>query len=68
VKNILTLKEVSERLKCSESMVRKQCALGRIPHSRIGSLWRFDADDIDRWIEEGIRGKGKPLAAVHGRN
>ena len=65
MKNILTLSEAAKRLKCSDSMLRKEATLGRIPAFRIGKLWRFDADELDRWIEEGIRGKP---ALVHGRN
>lgn len=65
MKNILTLSEAAKRLKCSDSMLRKEATLGRIPAFRIGKLWRFDAEELDRWIEEGIHGK----APVHaGRN
>jgi len=47
---ILTTKEVAEYLKLHEITVCKYAAEGKIPAIRIGRVWRFDKDAIDRWI------------------
>ena len=47
---IMTTKEVSEYLKLHEITICKYAAKGKIPAFRIGKVWRFDKDVIDRWI------------------
>jgi excisionase family DNA binding protein len=47
---IMTTKEVSEYLKLHEITICKYAAQGKIPAIRIGWVWRFDKDVIDRWI------------------
>ena len=56
-KTILSLEQVAKRLRCSPSMIRKEAQLGLIPFFRIGKLYRFDAEDLDRWIEAATTGK-----------
>jgi excisionase family DNA binding protein len=46
----MTTKEVSEYLKLHEINIYKYAAQGKIPAPRIGKIWRFDKDIIDRWI------------------
>jgi excisionase family DNA binding protein len=41
---------VSEYLKLHEITICKYAARGKIPAIRIGKVWRFDKDVIDRWI------------------
>ncbi len=48
---IMTTKEVSEYLKLHEITICKYAAQGKIPAIRIGGVWRFDKDIIDRWIK-----------------
>ena len=48
---ILTTKEISKYLKLHELTIRKYAAQGEIPAVRIGGVWRFDKDAIDRWIK-----------------
>ena len=50
---IMTTKELAKYLKLHEITVCKYAAVGKIPAIRIGRVWRFDKDAIDRWIAEG---------------
>ena len=50
---IMTTKELAKYLKFHEITVCKYAAAGRIPAIRIGRVWRFDKDVIDRWIAGG---------------
>jgi PTS system nitrogen regulatory IIA component len=49
----MTTKEVAKYLKLHEVTVNKYAAKGKIPAIRIGSVWRFDKEGIDKWISEG---------------
>jgi len=51
--HMMTTKEVAKYLKLHEITVCKYAAEGKIPAIRIGRVWRFDKDAIDRWITEG---------------
>ena len=44
------IKEASEYLHCSVSMVRKMVANSEIPYFRIGNRLYFKKDLIDTWI------------------
>ena len=48
---IMTTREVSEYLKLHEITICKYATEGKIPAIRIGKVWRFDKDFIDRWIK-----------------
>ncbi|MCF8142348.1 MAG: helix-turn-helix domain-containing protein [Deltaproteobacteria bacterium] len=56
---IMTTKEMSAYLKLHEITICKYAAEGVIPAIRIGRVWRFDKDEIDRWIAEGPQLKAK---------
>jgi excisionase family DNA binding protein len=51
--NIMTTKELARYLKLHEITISKYAAEGKIPAIRIGRLWRFDKEAIDRWISGG---------------
>ena len=55
---IMTTKEVAEYLKLHEITICKYAAEGAIPAKRIGRVWRFDKEIIDRWIAGGQTGPG----------
>ena len=57
---MMTTKEVAAYLKLHEITVCKYAAKGRIPAIRIGRVWRFDKDAIDKWIGEGTPPVIKP--------
>ena len=50
---IMKTKEVAKYLKLHEITVCKHAAEGKIPSVRIGRVWRFDKDAIDKWIAKG---------------
>ena len=49
---MMTTREIAEYLKLHEITVCKYAAQGKIPAIRIGRVWRFDKDAIDKWIRE----------------
>jgi excisionase family DNA binding protein len=51
--DIMTAKELAKYLKLHGITVCKYATEGKIPAVRIGRMWRFDKDAIDRWIAEG---------------
>jgi PTS system nitrogen regulatory IIA component len=50
---ILTTKELSNCLKLHQVTVCKYAEDGTIPAIRIGKVWRFDKEVIDKWVREG---------------
>jgi excisionase family DNA binding protein len=50
---IMTTKELAKYLKLHEITICKYAGDGRIPAIRIGRVWRFDKEAIDKWIGEG---------------
>lgn len=53
VKEYLTLKEVAELLTVSESTVYRWTAEGKLPGTKIGDVWRYRKEDIDKLFENG---------------
>ena len=50
---IMTIKELAKYLKLHEITIGKYAAKGLIPAIRIGGVWRFDKEVIDKWIAKG---------------
>ncbi len=50
---IMTTKQLAKYLKLHGITICKYAADGRIPAIRIGRVWRFDKEAIDKWIGEG---------------
>ena len=50
---IVTTKELAKYLRLHEMTICKYAAEGKIPAVRIGGVWRFDKEAIDKWISEG---------------
>ncbi len=48
--NIVTVKEISEFLKLSDSTIYNLAARGEIPAVRIGDSWRFDMEQVVNYI------------------
>lgn len=46
-----TVKQVAEYLAVSESYVYELAKLGKIPRVRLGRLYRFEAEEIMRWLK-----------------
>ena len=47
---IMTTKEVAEYLKLHEVTVCKYAGEGAIPAIKIGGVWRFEKEALDKWI------------------
>lgn len=49
--NILTLKQVGDRLQVSESWLYRKVKAGILPHIKIGGVIRVAERDLDNWIK-----------------
>jgi len=47
---LMTTREMAKYLKLHQITVCKLCKEGKIPAIRIGRVWRFDKEAVDRWI------------------
>lgn len=67
---ILTIDEVAAYLKAGKRTVYRLASSGKIPAFKLGGTWRFQRQEIDRWIKrrtteaQGDDGPGGP----HGGN
>ena len=50
---IMTTKELAEYLRLHEITICKYATEGKIPAVRVGRVWRFDKEAIDKWISKG---------------
>ncbi|MBL7225467.1 MAG: excisionase family DNA-binding protein [Desulfobacteraceae bacterium] len=50
---IITTQELAKYLRLHEITICKFAAEGRIPAVRVGRVWRFDKEAIDKWISKG---------------
>ena len=55
---MMTTKELAKYLTLHQITIRNYAAGGKIPAIRIGRVWRFDRDTIDRWIAGGQNNPG----------
>ena len=53
MKEILTTKDMAKYLKLHEITICKYAAAGLIPGVRIGRVWRFERETIDKWLTDG---------------
>ena len=49
---LLTVKELCNYLKVNRSTVYRLLKTGELPALRVGSDWRFNVEEIDRWRVE----------------
>lgn len=49
---ILTFKETKQYLKVSSSTLYRLVQGKKIPASKIGHIWRFKKDRVDKWLEK----------------
>ena len=47
---IMTTKELAKYLQLHEITIIKYAKTGKIPAIRVGGVWRFDKEAIDKWI------------------
>jgi excisionase family DNA binding protein len=47
---IVTVREVATLLQLKESTVCSLAAEGKLPGFKLGKSWRFDLEEVERWI------------------
>ena len=47
---VMTLEEVSRYLRINKSTVYRMAREGALPAWKLGNVWRFKKDSIERWI------------------
>jgi excisionase family DNA binding protein len=52
---VLTVKDLSTYLGVNQSTVYRLIKAGKLPAFRVGSDWRFNREQIDRWRMEAER-------------
>jgi PTS system nitrogen regulatory IIA component len=68
--DILTIEEVARYLRVSERTVYDWAQKGEIPSGKIGTVWRFKKNEIERWVNERLS-SNKPsnvFSVVHIQN
>lgn len=55
-RQLLTARQVAERLGCSWRTIYRNADMGLMPFGvKIGAMRRWDADELDSWIEDGCK-------------
>jgi excisionase family DNA binding protein len=49
---MLTAKEMQDRLQVDRSTIYRMAEAGRLPAIKVGKQWRFPADKVDTWFEK----------------
>ncbi|MDR0662963.1 MAG: PTS sugar transporter subunit IIA [Spirochaetaceae bacterium] len=57
--DILTIEDVAKYLRVSERTVYDWAQKGEIPAGKIGTVWRFKKDSVERWVNERLSGSKK---------
>lgn len=52
--DILTIREVADLLKINEKTAYKLASAGKIPGFKVGGSWRFERQEIARWIKRKV--------------
>lgn len=58
--------QAAELLGVARSSIPTLCARDGLPHSRLGRLYRFRREDLDRWLATRAAGGGRTLRAIDG--
>jgi PTS system nitrogen regulatory IIA component len=68
--DILTIEEVAKYLRVSERTVYDWAQKGEIPAGKIGTVWRFKRESIERWVNERLSAskKRRPSSPVKAEN
>ena len=48
----MTVKDISDYLKAHTSTIYRLLKAGQLPAFKIGSDWRFNVEEINRWRDE----------------
>ena len=52
METLMTLEEVAAYLRLSKDTVYRMAQTGRIPASKVGTLWRFKKKNVDEWLDQ----------------
>ncbi|MFZ7101906.1 MAG: response regulator [Peptococcaceae bacterium] len=52
VENLMTLKEVALYLRVTEKTIHRLLDKNAIPATKVGKLWRFDREALNKWLKE----------------
>jgi len=50
--DLLTVKEMAQKLKLSSQTLYKMVRQGEIPGVKVGNQWRFDTAQVQTWLVE----------------
>jgi excisionase family DNA binding protein len=50
--DVMTLAEAAAFLKCDPATVKRQAKVLRMPHKRVGALWRFYRPALIAWMQD----------------
>ncbi len=50
-KSLMTAEEVAKYLNVDETTIYVWAKEGKIPAAKLGRLWRFDGDEIEKWVK-----------------
>jgi excisionase family DNA binding protein len=50
--SVLTVREVALYLRMAESTVYRLAQDGKLPGRKIGGMWRFSRQELDRWVTQ----------------
>ncbi|MEW5723488.1 MAG: helix-turn-helix domain-containing protein [Thermodesulfobacteriota bacterium] len=53
ITNWLTLEEAAQYFKMGKSTLYDLARKGNIPSHKMGREWRFEAEELDRWLKSG---------------
>lgn len=51
LRGVLTISELAEYLKISQSTLYKLAQEGKVPGQKVGKHWRFHREAIDSWLK-----------------
>jgi PTS system nitrogen regulatory IIA component len=54
----MTIEEVASYLRVSERTVYEWAQKGDLPGGKIGTTWRFKSADIEKWVNDRLKGQG----------
>lgn len=62
--DILTIEEVAKYLRVSERTVYDWAQKGEIPAGKIGTVWRFKKDEIEKWVNERLTASARSQKTI----
>jgi excisionase family DNA binding protein len=54
---VLTVREVAQYLRVHPSTLYKMLQRNNLPAFKVGSDWRFNREEVDRWIQSRMEGQ-----------